>query len=77
MRRADPAGKIIGMPAAPRRERDDGGNFLRVFAGQRQAPQAPAEWPITTMASGRMKDCLRMKPAAAAISSAVARPALT
>ena len=25
------------------------------------APQAPAEWPITTMPSGRMKDCLRSK----------------
>ena len=46
MRRADPVGKIIGMPAAPRRERDDGGNILRIFAGQRQR----------TPGTGRMAD---------------------
>ena len=34
------------MPAAPRRERDDGGNVLRIFAGQRQ--RAPG--------AGRMAD---------------------
>src|ERR1041385_9080501 len=46
MRRADSIGKIIGMPAAPRPERDDGGDVLWVFVGQSQ--RAPG--------TGRMAD---------------------
>ena len=75
VRRADLIGEIVGVAAAPGREGNDGGDALRVLAGQRQRAPGAGRVPDNDRAVLPDEGLPAQIFSAEAIAAAVARPA--